>query len=129
MNTPHTARIAHDQALEKVMQTLLKDDTEVYKQFVENESFQALRHRHGLQANKHPINRPASAKVVAFHLLKGPEGEDHTLYASHTVWEIVPCLKRGPNQRRSEPRIVGQGTTNRCIWIIRSSRGSRCVRR
>jgi heme-degrading monooxygenase HmoA len=23
---------------------------------------------------------------VEFHLLKGPEGEDHTLYASHTVW-------------------------------------------
>ena len=23
---------------------------------------------------------------VEFHLLKGPEREDHTLYASHTVW-------------------------------------------
>ena len=23
---------------------------------------------------------------VVFHLLKGPEAEDHTLYASHTVW-------------------------------------------
>ena len=23
---------------------------------------------------------------VEFHLLKGPEGEDHTLYASHTIW-------------------------------------------
>lgn len=22
-----------------------------------------------------------------FHLLRGPEAEDHTLYASHTVWE------------------------------------------
>jgi type I restriction enzyme M protein len=38
-NTPHTARLAHDQALDKVMQALLKDDTHVYKQFVENESF------------------------------------------------------------------------------------------
>jgi len=38
-NTPHTARIAHDRALAKVMQVFLKDDTEVYKQFVENESF------------------------------------------------------------------------------------------
>ena len=38
-NTPHTARMAHDQALGKVMQILLKDDTQVYKQFVENESF------------------------------------------------------------------------------------------
>ena len=24
---------------------------------------------------------------VEFQLLKGPEAEDHTLYASHTVWE------------------------------------------
>ena len=38
-NTPHTARMAHDQALGKVMQHLLKDDTQVYKQFVENGSF------------------------------------------------------------------------------------------
>jgi type I restriction enzyme, R subunit len=38
-NTPHTARMAHDQALGKVMQHLLTDDTQVYKQFVENESF------------------------------------------------------------------------------------------
>jgi type I restriction enzyme R subunit len=38
-NTPHTARLAHDQALAKVMQILLKDDTQVYKQFVENDAF------------------------------------------------------------------------------------------
>ncbi len=38
-NTPHTARMAHDQALAKVMQLLLKDDTEVYKHFVQNVSF------------------------------------------------------------------------------------------
>lgn len=25
--------------------------------------------------------------VAEFHLLRGPEAEDHTLYASHTVWE------------------------------------------
>jgi type I restriction enzyme R subunit len=38
-NTPHTARMAHDQALSKVMQALLKEDAQVYKKFVENESF------------------------------------------------------------------------------------------
>jgi len=38
-NTPHTARMAHDQALGKVMQLLLTEDTQVYKQFVENDSF------------------------------------------------------------------------------------------
>jgi heme-degrading monooxygenase HmoA len=26
---------------------------------------------------------------VAFHLLKGPEAEDHTLYTFHTVWAVV----------------------------------------
>ena len=24
---------------------------------------------------------------VEFHLLKGPEAQDHTLYSSHTVWQ------------------------------------------
>ena len=24
---------------------------------------------------------------VEFHLLRGPEADDHTLYASHTVWQ------------------------------------------
>ncbi len=38
-NTPAAARIEHDKALAKVMLSLLKDDTEVYKQFVENEAF------------------------------------------------------------------------------------------
>jgi heme-degrading monooxygenase HmoA len=23
---------------------------------------------------------------IAFHLLRGPKGEDHTLYSSHTLW-------------------------------------------
>ena len=38
-NTPNAARLEHDKVLEKVMLTLLKDDTHVYKQFAENESF------------------------------------------------------------------------------------------
>ncbi|MEO7401809.1 MAG: DEAD/DEAH box helicase family protein, partial [Polaromonas sp.] len=38
-NTPHTARMAHDQALGKAVQILLKDETQFYKYFVENESF------------------------------------------------------------------------------------------
>jgi type I restriction enzyme R subunit len=38
-NTPNAARIELDKALANVMLTLLKDDTQVYKQFVENESF------------------------------------------------------------------------------------------
>lgn len=27
------------------------------------------------------------AGFVEFHLLKGPEAEDHTLYSSHTTWQ------------------------------------------
>ena len=27
------------------------------------------------------------AGFVEFHLLKGPDAEDHTLYASHTIWQ------------------------------------------
>lgn len=38
-NTPGSARMEHDKALARVMLDLLKDDTEVYKQFVQNESF------------------------------------------------------------------------------------------
>ena len=38
-NTPHTARIAHDRALARVMQGVLKDDTQLYKLFVENDHF------------------------------------------------------------------------------------------
>jgi len=30
---------------------------------------------------------PEVAGFVAFHLLQGPEREDHTLFASQTVWE------------------------------------------
>jgi type I restriction enzyme R subunit len=33
------ARIEHDKALARVMTALLKDDTELFKQFVDNESF------------------------------------------------------------------------------------------
>ena len=38
-NTPNTARLEHDKALQRAMLDLLKDDTEVYKQFAQNESF------------------------------------------------------------------------------------------
>jgi heme-degrading monooxygenase HmoA len=27
------------------------------------------------------------AGFVSFHLLKGPEADDHTLYSSHTTWQ------------------------------------------
>src|SRR2546423_8451670 len=41
-NTPNTARLEHDKALERVIVSLLKDDAELFKQFFQNESFRAL---------------------------------------------------------------------------------------
>jgi len=38
-NTPNTARLEHERALAKVMISVLKDDTNMYKQFMENEAF------------------------------------------------------------------------------------------
>ncbi|MFO0913401.1 MAG: hypothetical protein U0795_10620 [Pirellulales bacterium] len=38
-NTPNAARIELDAALMRVISPLLRDDTEFYKQFVQNESF------------------------------------------------------------------------------------------
>ena len=32
-------------------------------------------------------NLPGMAGFVAFHLLRGPTGDECTLFASHTVWE------------------------------------------
>jgi type I restriction enzyme R subunit len=38
-NTPHNARTAHDQALAKAMQSMMTEDMQLYKEFVDNESF------------------------------------------------------------------------------------------
>jgi type I restriction enzyme R subunit len=38
-NTPHTARMAHDQALGKAVQLGYKDDLQFYRLYMENESF------------------------------------------------------------------------------------------
>ena len=35
----HNARVEHDKALGRVMTAVLKDDTELFKQFMDNESF------------------------------------------------------------------------------------------
>ena len=65
---------------------------------------------------------------VEFHLLRGPEAEDHTLYASHRCGRTGLSLKRGRSPKRFARRIAGQGTTSRCIWITRSSRGLKFAR-
>ena len=43
------------------------------------------------------LNRDSQLKTVPgfveFHLLKGPEREDHVLYASHTIWASVEAFE------------------------------------
>ncbi len=48
---------------------------------------------------------------VAFHLLRGPECDTHTLYASHTVWETEPAFRAWTNseQFRAVHRNAGAG--------------------
>jgi heme-degrading monooxygenase HmoA len=44
---------------------------------------------------------------VEFHLLKGPEAEDHTLYSSHTVWQSKSAFEAWTNSeefRKSHAR-------------------------
>ena len=38
-NDPQNARIEHDKALEKVIVEMLTDQTELFKQFMDNQSF------------------------------------------------------------------------------------------
>ena len=67
---------------------------------------------------------------VEFHLLKGPEAEDHTLYASHTVWEsraVFEAWTKSEAFRAAHSRAGNRRTP--CIWIIRSSKVSRFARR
>ena len=56
---------------------------------------------------------------VEFHLLKGPEHEDFTLYASHTIWQSRP------NRRHFVPPTRMPDTTSRSTSTIRNSRVSR----
>ena len=44
------ARIEHDQALLRVMTAVMKDDTVLFKQFMDNSQLQALAHRHRVHA-------------------------------------------------------------------------------
>jgi len=50
---------------------------------------------------------------VEFHLLKGPEAEDHTLYASHTVWQSKAAFEAWTKseQFRAAHARAGNNTT------------------
>lgn len=52
-----------------------------------------FRVKRGCEADFEAVWRRRDSKLetvpgfVEFHMLRGPEAEDHTLYASHTVWQ------------------------------------------
>jgi len=61
-----------------------------------------------LQRDSHLHTVPG---FVEFHLLKGPEREDHTLYASHTVWASEDAFEGWTRSEafRAAHRDAGQG--------------------
>ena len=56
------ARIEHDQALLRVMTAVMRDDTELFKQFMDNDSFKRWMtdtvFRSGLRAGSHSVTKP-----------------------------------------------------------------------
>jgi Antibiotic biosynthesis monooxygenase len=120
--------------LQQLITTILDTDTKLKKDFQMFIAMNRFRVAKGCEADFEQVWLSRDSHLdkvpgfVEFHLLKGPEAEDHTLYASHTVWENR-AVRPGPNLRLSELRIVGQGTISRCIWIIRSLRDLRFARR
>ena len=51
------------------------------------------------------------AGFVAFNLLKGPERDDHVLYASHTTWRSLADFEAWTRSEafRAAHRTAGQG--------------------
>jgi type I restriction enzyme R subunit len=60
LNTPQTARLEHDKALEKAMLRFIKDDTEFYKQFVQNPSFKRFLADLSYSETREPGRPPSS---------------------------------------------------------------------
>ena len=67
---------------------------------------------------------------IEFHLLKGPETEDHTLYASHTIWQTKAAFEAWTKSEefRAAHARAGNETTGRFISSIPNSRASTCAR-
>src|SRR5262249_51130530 len=66
---------------------------------------------------------------VEFHLLKGPEAEDHTLYSSHTVWQSKQAFEawtKSEEFRASHARVTRR--LGRSIWSIRGLKASKYVK-
>lgn len=54
---------------------------------------------------------------VEFHLLRGPEQEDHTLYASHTIWETQNDFENWTKSDAFRRAHAQAGDTRRDIYL------------
>ncbi len=48
---------------------------------------------------------------VEFHLLRGPEADDHTLYASHTIWRDRAAFEAWTKSEAFRQAHAGAGET------------------
>jgi heme-degrading monooxygenase HmoA len=66
---------------------------------------------------------------VEFELLKGPESEGRTLYASHTIWESKAAFEaHGHDPKNFAPHISGLESASHSISDSPSLRVSMCVK-
>jgi heme-degrading monooxygenase HmoA len=67
---------------------------------------------------------------MEFHLLKGPETEDHTLYASHTIWQSKAAFEAWTKSEEFRAAHARAATKRpaRFISSIPNSRASMCAR-
>ena len=66
---------------------------------------------------------------IEFHLLRGPERDDHVLYSSHTVWASKDAFTAWTQSEHSAPPTATPAPTSRFISATPSSRASRSFRR
>ena len=65
---------------------------------------------------------------IAFHLLRGPEREDHVLYSSR-CGAATPTLRLGPSRRHFVKRTRGRVIRSLPPWDTPSSRAFRSCRK
>ena len=54
---------------------------------------------------------------VEFHLLRGPELDDHTLYASHTVWQSRAAFETWTKSEAFRAAHRNAGTESRALYL------------
>lgn len=54
---------------------------------------------------------------VEFHLLRGPEAEDHSLYISHTVWESEVAFKDWTQSEAFRKAHANAGGSRKDIYL------------